>query len=333
MFGRERSPHRGAGSRNSLAGTMIGAAPQAAAPNVPDWLTDLFPAQAGASLPTAVAKPLEVPQGLVNQLQMNSEEMLKSLAAETGAQLTLRQDTRNFGYSLVLFSGSTTATNTAKEKLQAKLGLTKAASIMKTVDLRSRNSTAFAALRPHLATISAKYQMMPIQLLAPAIVGAPFQAKIGPGPLSTVSMVESALRRQLREIELEIYSRAGHRVPTELKYAMMCKLTLDGMVCGYTSCVFCHTEEELKIATSCHWENVTKPEELTGQANGDQPLALSLSPTSVKISAVAPKAPAKPAAARTPARILTAKDLPTAKPAAPAATNSGSTTETTSGLL
>eukprot|EP00441_Pelagodinium_beii_P015620 CAMPEP_0197668120 /NCGR_PEP_ID=MMETSP1338-20131121/68310_1 /TAXON_ID=43686 ORGANISM="Pelagodinium beii, Strain RCC1491" /NCGR_SAMPLE_ID=MMETSP1338 /ASSEMBLY_ACC=CAM_ASM_000754 /LENGTH=45 /DNA_ID= /DNA_START= /DNA_END= /DNA_ORIENTATION= len=45
---------------------MIGAAPQAAAPNVPDWLSDLFPAQqAGASLPTAVTKPLEVPQGLV----------------------------------------------------------------------------------------------------------------------------------------------------------------------------------------------------------------------------------------------------------------------------
>jgi len=231
------------------------------------------------ALPQGIAKPLEIPQALVPGLTVNNEALIKQIAANTGASITLRQDTRNFGYSLALFAGASQATFKAKEQLEQHLGLSKKGPITRTVDLPSQNSTAIAALRQIVPAISAKHGMMPIKLLAPSVSGASFQAQIGPGQLAHVVTAESALRRQLRDIELDIYSRAGRKVPAEIKYAMMCKNTMEGISCPNISCQFCHTEQELEVASRCLWENVTKPSELKG---GDAPVALSLTPTSIK---------------------------------------------------
>eukprot|EP00931_Biecheleriopsis_adriatica_P100327 TRINITY_DN7557_c0_g2_i1.p1 TRINITY_DN7557_c0_g2~~TRINITY_DN7557_c0_g2_i1.p1 ORF type:complete len:326 (+),score=60.83 TRINITY_DN7557_c0_g2_i1:50-979(+) len=275
----QRSRSRDRGILQSVAPAPRPAATGAG--GVPDWLADLFPGGGGASntpaLPQGIAKPLEIPQALVPGLTVNNEALIKQIAANTGAVITLRQDTRNFGYSLALFAGAPQATFKAKEQLEQHLGLSKKGPITKTVDLPSQNSTAIAALRQIVPAISAKHGMMPIKLISSGMV---FQAQIGPGQLAHVVTAESTLRRQLRDIELDIYSRSGRKVPAEIKYAMMCKSTMEGVTCpNNISCQFCHTEQELQIASKCLWENVTKPSELKG---GDAPVAMSLTPTSIK---------------------------------------------------
>lgn len=274
---------------------------------MPDWLADLMP---GAAAPAAVpAKALEVPQPLVPQVTADKEAMLKSVAAQTGAQLILRQDTRNFGYSLVLFSGAAQATHQARQQLQERLGLTGASSVTITVEFHAltQSTAAFSALSPHVPVIAAKHSMMPIKMFGPDVVGPgmPFRAQIGPGPLATVSMVEQALRRQLRECELDLCGKMGRKVPVELKYAMMCRLIMEGRSCPNRGCIFCHSEDELEIASRCLWENVSKPEEMRAKAQGgqgDEPLVLCLSPTDLR-------AAGRPSAPRRAAPIMTARDL------------------------
>lgn len=241
-------------------------------------------------MPAGLAKPLEIPQPLVAHLVQNNEAMLKQVAAKTGASLTLRQDTRNFGYSLVLFAGSPVATVNARNLLQQTMGLGTGQTTTRTIELLSQNSTAFSALAQVAPAIAAKYGNMGIKLLAPERIGVPFRVQIGPGTVAHISSVEAQLRRSLREIELEIYSKSKRAVPPEIKYAMMCKNTRDGIPCPNIGCPFCHTEKELEIASRCCWENVTKPSELRG---GDQPVQLSLTPHELK-ETQAPKPAAQP---------------------------------------
>lgn len=269
---------------------------------MPDWLADLMP---NAAAPTAVpAKPLEVPQPLVPQVTADKEALLKSVAAQTGTQLILRQDTRNFGYSLVLFSGPAQATHQARQRLQERLGLVGTSTVTTMVEFHAltQSTAAYAALSPHVPVISAKHSGTPIRMFAPDVVGMPFRAQIGPGPLATVSMVEQALRRQLREVELDLCGKMGRKVPSELKYAMMCRLIMEGRTCPNRGCIFCHSEDELEIASRCLWENVAKAEEMQTKVEGDQPLVLCLSPTDLR-------AAGRPSAPRRAAPILTARDL------------------------
>eukprot|EP00439_Symbiodinium_sp_Y106_P042203 s701_g5.t1 len=117
VMARERSRSRDA--RVALT------ASQGPAGDVPDWLADLVPKPSGvfpgASLPSGAAKPLEVPQSLVPML---TESLIQRISGDSSASIILRQDTRNLGYSLVLFSGPNQATQQAREMVQKYCGLT-----------------------------------------------------------------------------------------------------------------------------------------------------------------------------------------------------------------
>lgn len=219
---------------------------------MPDWLADLIPgASPAASLP---ARPLEVPQALVPIL---TEATIRQISASTGANIILRQDTRNLGYSLVLFAGPNSAQHKARETVQQHCGLTAGPLVTRVVELHTYHSNAFIAMDEAMKDLGRKIGMVSIKLIPPDGSGAPFKVSIGPGQVAHVATAESQLRKVLREVELELHYKARRPVPPELKHAMMCKNTKDGIECPNKACPFCHTTEEIRIASRCAFENVT----------------------------------------------------------------------------
>jgi len=245
-------------SRDVSALAVPGRAPAAPAGDVPDWLADLVPKPSGllpaATLPLGLAKPLEVPQSLVPML---TDATIQRISAESGASIILRQDTRNLGYSLVLFSGGSEATQKARDMVQKSCGLTTGPNITKSIELHTYHSSAFYAMDEAMKEFKNKVAGLPIKLLPPETLGAPFKVNIGPGQVAHVSTAEAMIRKTLREVELELHYKQRRTVPPELKHAMMCKNTKDGLDCPNKACPFCHSAEELEIASHCCFENIS----------------------------------------------------------------------------
>lgn len=238
---RQRSRSRDRGNAPSAPPRASGGSSSDAG-GVPDWLSDLV-----APAP-APAKPLEVPQTLVPML---TDNLLRQVMSSTGAQLILRQDTRNLGYSLVLFSGPTPATEKARAMLQQNLGLAGAQNIKKVVELKAHHPHAFRALEHAVGQMQ---KLAAVQLFWPETPGAPIKAALGPAPVAHVAATEASLRKSLREVELELHFRQRRPIPPELKPAKMCKNTTDGQDCNNIVCAFCHSAEELKIASETCFE-------------------------------------------------------------------------------
>jgi len=224
---------------------------------VPDWLSDLFspPSTAitplgGGGLPPAIAKPLEVPQALVPML---TDSVIRQISASTGALVTLRQDTRNLGYSLVLFSGPAPAQQRAREMIQQQCGLTASPNSKKIVDLQSYHPSAYRSLSNVLNEYDMKAKMgnLPVKVLPPEFVGGPIKAHLGPAPIAHIATAEAAVRKALRDVELDLHWKERRVIPAQLKSAKMCKSVREGNECTNIMCVSCHTQEELRIATSC----------------------------------------------------------------------------------
>ncbi|CAE7252950.1 unnamed protein product, partial [Symbiodinium sp. CCMP2456] len=208
-----------------------------------------------------------VPQSLVPML---TESLIQRISGDSGASIILRQDTRNLGYSLVLFSGPNQATQQAREMVQKYCGLTTGPNITKTIELHTYHSSAFYAMDEAMKDFKNKVAGLSIKLIPPETLGAPFKVSIGPGQVAHVSTAEATIRKTLREVELELWTLNGAKghykqrrtVPPELKHAMMCKNTKDGIDCPNKACPFCHSVEELEIASRCCFENIS----ISGQA-------------------------------------------------------------------
>lgn len=262
---RDRSRSRDTRSIVTLPALVPPVPPAPPPSHVPDWLADLVPNPSGylggASLPQGVAKPLEVPQSLVPML---TDVLVKQISDQSGASIIVRQDTRNLGYSLVLFSGSPEATQKARDAIQKYCGLTSGPNISRTLELHTYHSSAFYAMDEAMKDFKHKIAGLPIKLMAPETLGAPFKVTIGPGQVAHVSTAEAMIRKTLREVELELHYKQRRTVPPELKHAMMCKNTKDGIDCPNKACPFCHSAEELKIASRCCFENsISVPGQVT----------------------------------------------------------------------
>eukprot|EP00434_Breviolum_minutum_P011813 symbB.v1.2.010425.t2/scaffold655.1/size176010/12 len=293
--------------------------------NVPDWLADLVPSgnSAGGYGALQPGKPLEVPQSLVPIL---TDAVVKQISEQSGASITLRQDTRNLGYSL--------ATQKGREAVQKCCGLTSGHNISKTLELYTYHSSAFYAMDEAMKDFKHKIAGLPIKMLPPETLGAPFKVTIGPGQVAHVSTAEAMIRKTLREVELELHYKQRRTVPAELKHAMLCKNTKEGLDCPNKACPFCHSADELEIASRCCFENsISIPgmavtgqlaaavcqkliysgkilaDEVTVQESGYQSTGF------IVAMATKAKAPAKPPAA-TPAEAPAATPAPTPTPAA-----------------
>lgn len=184
------------------------AAPAAgASKEVPDWLKDLMPSGSagGPAVPRPASKPVIIPQHLVNLLTSNGEEIIRKIAAASGVDISLRQDTQHLGYSIAVVSGGAAEIVSAEEMLKQQLGLGGGNSITKEIDVHGEYLNAI--LGPNgltLADIRQKAGGVQIDLKA---TGRAVRFIIGPGALVHVTTAEQLIRRKVTETELDMLSR------------------------------------------------------------------------------------------------------------------------------
>jgi len=138
-----RSPSRGSGTGERRAGsTSVPPADGGAAEkppggkadeDVPEWLTDLFQApgnvgngggQVGGLLrPRMPHREVIVPQQLVARLIGKGGEVIMGICNATGADVKIRQETKDMGYSLAIITGHSDAMDTAEAMVRQKLGV------------------------------------------------------------------------------------------------------------------------------------------------------------------------------------------------------------------
>merc|ERR1712023_117983 len=87
-----------------------------AATAVPDWLSDLVPTPS----PGAMLRPREVmvPQQFVARLIGRGGEVIMAICNATGADVKIRQETKEMGYSLAVISGSAQAMSLAESMVR-----------------------------------------------------------------------------------------------------------------------------------------------------------------------------------------------------------------------
>mmetsp|Transcript_50114 Transcript_50114/g.119273 ORF Transcript_50114/g.119273 Transcript_50114/m.119273 type:complete len:284 (-) Transcript_50114:36-887(-) len=109
------------------AAACPGASGEAGA-NVPDWLSDLVPKEAGsaAGLPAGVAalaprREVMIPQQYVSRLIGRGGEVIMAICHQTGADVRIRQDTKEMGYSIAVITGTPDTAAQAEAMVVEKL--------------------------------------------------------------------------------------------------------------------------------------------------------------------------------------------------------------------
>lgn len=133
---RDRDRAREAAEGGAAGGAAdVASAPQAKAADggVPDWLQDLVPT-GGPPAPGAVAtgvglvqprqphREVVVPQQFVSRLIGRGGEAIMGICHATGADVRIRQETKDLGYSLAIITGLPQAMDAAEAMISQKLG-------------------------------------------------------------------------------------------------------------------------------------------------------------------------------------------------------------------
>merc|ERR1712194_131694 len=107
----------------------MGGAPPVGGPSVPDWLSDIVPKGNGIGMPvgTGIRGPAHrevlVPQQYVSRLIGKGGETIMGICNSTGADVKLRQETKELGYSLAVITGRPEMVDIAERLVMEKLSL------------------------------------------------------------------------------------------------------------------------------------------------------------------------------------------------------------------
>jgi len=108
----------------SLPPSMPGAPPPGGPP-IPDWLSDIVPK--GLPVGTGIRGPAHrevlVPQQYVSRLIGKGGETIMGICHQTGADVKLRQETKELGYSLAVITGRPEMVDIAERMVMEKLAL------------------------------------------------------------------------------------------------------------------------------------------------------------------------------------------------------------------
>lgn len=113
------------------------APPAGAGGEVPEWLSDLFqpppPPETVAPLPAPHAhrpqsREIMVPQSLVSRLIGKGGDVIMGICHASGADVKVRQETKDLGYSLAVITGRSEAIDAAEAMVTQRLGMAAAAS-------------------------------------------------------------------------------------------------------------------------------------------------------------------------------------------------------------
>jgi len=180
--------------------------PAKAAGDVPDWLQDLF----GGSNTGNVAGPLlrprvphrevMVPQQCVARLIGKGGEVIMGICNTTGADVKIRQETKELGYSLAIITGHPDAMDAAERLVRQKLGLSGTGFASKELTVQSEHvPTIMGAKGTNLARIRQQAGNLAIELRPPDLPGQPHTAILGPGSQEQLMVAEQLIMATLAE--------------------------------------------------------------------------------------------------------------------------------------
>uniref|UniRef100_A0A7S1S5D4 K Homology domain-containing protein n=1 Tax=Alexandrium catenella TaxID=2925 RepID=A0A7S1S5D4_ALECA len=179
----------------------------AAGAQVPDWLTDLVQtpaAPAAGAVPRPQRREVMVPQQFVARLIGRGGETIMGICNATGADVKIRQETKEMGYSLAVITGPPDAMEKADIMVRQKLGLSSTGVATKEVPIPAE--IVGSIIGPNGATLAEIRAMaggMPVEVRPPDIAGMPHRAILGPGQQEQLLIVEHLLTGKMAEAAMQ----------------------------------------------------------------------------------------------------------------------------------
>lgn len=154
-----------------------------------------------------------VPQQYVARLIGKGGEVIMGICNHTGADVKIRQETKDLGYSLAIITGHPDAMDVAERMVRQKLGaegLTGAN--FTTKELPISGDFVGAVLGPKGATLAEIRQRagnLQVDIRAPELPGLPHRAILGPGSPEQIALVEQLISAKLAEAALKAQAARG----------------------------------------------------------------------------------------------------------------------------
>jgi len=175
--------------------------PQGKPDNVPDWLQDLFGGQnSGGNVAGPLLRPrvphreVMVPQQCVARLIGKGGETIMAICNTTGADVKIRQETKELGYSLAIITGHPDAMDAAERLVRQKLGLSGTGFASKELTLQTEHvPTVMGPKGATLARIRQQSGNLAIELRPPDVPGMPHTAMLGPGSQEQLMVAEQLI--------------------------------------------------------------------------------------------------------------------------------------------
>lgn len=171
---------------------------------MPDWLSDLFTDKPGVppQLVKASARYREViiPQQYVARLIGRGGEVIMGIVNQTGADVKIRQETKDLGYSLAVITGSQETMQAAENLVRQKLGLPGTGYASKELPLSTEQASILLRNQgSQLAGIRLRAGGLQVEIRGPLGPGLPHHAVLGPGPQEQLLVAEQLITVCLAE--------------------------------------------------------------------------------------------------------------------------------------
>jgi len=154
--------------------------------------------------PQAPRREVTVPQQFVARLIGRGGEVITGICNATGADVKIRQETKDMGYSLAVITGHPDAVEKAEIMVRQKLGVPAGGAATKEVPIPAE--LVGSVVGPNgvtIAEIRTKVGGMPVEVRAPDVVGMPHRAILGPGQQEQLLAAEHLLAGKLAEAALQ----------------------------------------------------------------------------------------------------------------------------------
>jgi len=171
----------------------------------PEWLSDLFVQTCGGGSdqmlrPRVPHREVMVPQQFVARLIGRGGEVIMGICNATGADVKIRQETKEMGYSLAIITGPEEAMANAERMVSQKLGLPVPGIITKEVPLKPEQvNVVIGSKGATLSDIRMRAGGLQIEIRQPEGPGMLHRAVLGPGRQEQLAHAEQLITEKLAE--------------------------------------------------------------------------------------------------------------------------------------
>jgi len=146
-----------------------------------------------------------VPQQCVARLIGKGGEVIMGICNTTGADVKIRQETKELGYSLAIITGHPDAMDAAERLVRQKLGLSGTGFASKELTVQSEHvPSIMGAKGANLARIRQQAGNLAIELRPPEMPGMTHTAILGPGSQEQLMVAEQLIMATVAEAAVAV---------------------------------------------------------------------------------------------------------------------------------